>query len=353
MEFGLFYLIPLAAGQDPRQRYQDTIEQIVLADELGFDVVWLGEQHLRADNSLMSAPMLVAAAAAARTRRIRIGIAVTLLPLHNPLRLAEEAATVDVLSGGRLEYGVGRGIYRQYFRAFDVSYEERTERFAEGLEVLQRAWAEGPFSYEGRFYRYQNLNVVPKPIQRPSPPLRMAAQNDASFDFAAQRGLPVMTAIVTAKRAMLMEQTARYKRIRAEAPGTAAATNIALQVPVYVAQSKAQARADAEESFLRQRGTLRGTVLDDYLAAGGDLDAVPPGTTKTIIDNYPLTFEDLMTDRYAVGDPDEVTARIKALCRDYHAGHVICWFNAGGLIPFEKVAASMRLFMETVRPRFA
>ena len=84
MEFGLFYLIPLAAGQDPRQRYQDTIEQIVLADELGFDVVWLGEQHLRADNSLMSAPMLVAAAAAARTRRIRIGIAVTLLPLHNP-----------------------------------------------------------------------------------------------------------------------------------------------------------------------------------------------------------------------------------------------------------------------------
>lgn len=110
MEFGLFYQLPAWPGQEPRQRYQETLDQITLGDELGFDVAWLAEMHFVPEFSILPSPVVVGAAVAMRTRRIRIGIGVTLLPLHDPLRAAEDAATLDLLSNGRLEYGIGRGV---------------------------------------------------------------------------------------------------------------------------------------------------------------------------------------------------------------------------------------------------
>ena len=109
MEFGLFYQLPVWPGQEPRQRYQETLDQIMLGDELGFDIAWLAEMHFTPEFSILPSPVVVGAAVAMRTRRIRIGIGVTLLPLHDPLRAAEDAATLDLLSNGRLEYGIGRG----------------------------------------------------------------------------------------------------------------------------------------------------------------------------------------------------------------------------------------------------
>jgi alkanesulfonate monooxygenase SsuD/methylene tetrahydromethanopterin reductase-like flavin-dependent oxidoreductase (luciferase family) len=191
MKFSLFYEIPCAPSQSPSQRYEETLAQIELADELGFDTAWLAELHFHRPLSIMSAPLLVAAALARRTRRIRLGIAVNVLPLHHPIRCAEEAATLDVLSGGRMEFGAGRGALAMHFEGFNIPQSEASERFLEGLEVIKKAWAEESFSFEGKYLTIDELSVVPKPVQRPHPPIRVACNSLETFQRMGQLGYPI------------------------------------------------------------------------------------------------------------------------------------------------------------------
>ena len=149
MKFGLFYQLPCAPDQSVVDRYRETIEQITLADELGFDTAWLAELHFFHPFSIMPAPLQVAVAAAQRTRRIRFGTGVVLLPLHHPLRVAEEAAVADILTGGRLELGVGRGTIAVHFRGYKVPREESRERFEESLAIIRKAWTSERISYAG------------------------------------------------------------------------------------------------------------------------------------------------------------------------------------------------------------
>src|SRR2546426_2358808 len=142
MQFGLFYQLPCAPEQNERTRYHDTIEQIVSADELGFDIAWLAELHFYQPFSILPSPLILASALAQRTTRIRLGTAVALLPLQHPLRVAEDAATVDILSQGRLEFGVGRGTIALHFQGFHVSRDESRERFEEALAILEQAWTQ-------------------------------------------------------------------------------------------------------------------------------------------------------------------------------------------------------------------
>ena len=128
MRFGFFDQLPRADWQSERQRYQDILAQIELGDELGFDTAWLGELHFIPSFSCLASPLMILAAAAQRTKRIRLGTAVTLLPLHNPVKMAEDAATLDVLSDGRLEFGVGRGATPIYYGGYNVPMEESRER---------------------------------------------------------------------------------------------------------------------------------------------------------------------------------------------------------------------------------
>jgi alkanesulfonate monooxygenase SsuD/methylene tetrahydromethanopterin reductase-like flavin-dependent oxidoreductase (luciferase family) len=175
MKFGLFYQLPCATTQDAATRYQETIEQIVYAEELGFDTAWLAELHFNPLFSIMPAPLLVAAALAQRTTRIRLGTAVLLLPLQHPVRTAEEAAVVDLLSQGRLDLGVGRGMIAIHFQGFNVPREESRERFEEALTIITHAWTREVFQFDGKYYHVPETAVVPKPMQKPHPPLRIAA----------------------------------------------------------------------------------------------------------------------------------------------------------------------------------
>src|SRR6201997_4487854 len=133
MRFGFFDQLPCAQGFSERQRYRDFIAQIEIGDVIGFDTAWLGEIHFNRAFSVLADPLMVLAAAAQRTTRIRLGTAVTLLPLHNPIKIAEEAAITDILSDGRLEFGVGRGAFPGYYVGFGVAQEESSERFEEAL----------------------------------------------------------------------------------------------------------------------------------------------------------------------------------------------------------------------------
>src|SRR5947199_609671 len=165
MEFGMFHEFPSLPGRTEGEAFDEAIAQVDAAERLGLDVMWLAELHFEPRRSVLSAPLSIASAIAARTQRIKIGIAVQVLPLCHPLRLAEEAATVDQLSHGRLIFGVGRSGVAQTYEAYGVSYAESRDRFCEMLDILEQAWTQPSFSYEGRYYRVKDVSVVPKPYQ--------------------------------------------------------------------------------------------------------------------------------------------------------------------------------------------
>src|SRR5262249_54803833 len=169
MEFGMFPEFPSLAGRTESEAFDEAMEQVDEAERLALDVMWLAELHFEPRRSLLSAPLSIASAIAARTRRMKIGIAVQVLPLCHPLRLAEEAATVDQLSHGRLIFGVGRSGVAQTYEAYGVSYAESRARFLEILDIVERAWTEPSFSYDGAYHSFTNVAVVPKPYQKPTP----------------------------------------------------------------------------------------------------------------------------------------------------------------------------------------
>src|SRR2546423_11269710 len=184
MEFGSFMEFPpltgLGAGAESAA-FDQALAEVEMAERVGLDAVWLAELHGAPERSVMSAPMMVASAIAARTSRIKIGIAVQVLPLSHPLRLAEEAATIDQISHGRLIYGIGRsGVVRTY-EDYGISYGESRQRFAGTLEILRLAWTQPSFSYEGKYHSFKNGSVTPKPYQQPYPELRMAAATPETF----------------------------------------------------------------------------------------------------------------------------------------------------------------------------
>ncbi|HLJ43646.1 MAG TPA: LLM class flavin-dependent oxidoreductase, partial [Candidatus Binataceae bacterium] len=248
MKFGLFFQLPCAATQSQPVRYQQTIEQIVLADQLGFDVAWMAELHFFRNFSIMPSPLMVAVAVAQHTRRIRLGTAVTLLPFHHPMRAAEEAATADLLTGGRLEYGVGRGTIAVHFQGFGVARDESRERFEEALEIIVGAWTAERVTYKGRFYQVTDVAVEPRPLQKPHPPIRIAANSPETAEFAGRKGYDVLVASPINPVPGFYEHIRAYRAalktgIRPEHPGDVAALFF-----VGPHTSRSTARAEAEGS---------------------------------------------------------------------------------------------------------
>lgn len=347
MEFGLFYQLPTWPDQDPAQRYENTLEQIEHGDALGFHTAWLAELHFVPHYGLMPAPMLMAAAAAQRTSRIRIGTGVMLLPLHDPLRAAEEAAVLDVLSGGRLDFGVGRGGIPQHFLGYGVSLDERADRFNEALEVIQRAWADEPLNFSGRYYQYENVNVVPKPLQRPGPPIRVATNSPDSMERAARNGHPIMATPMTVPRDELQPRIAEYRRIRRELGHPVVDADICLTLPVHVARESDTARAEAEASLIGYMRLVAEVIESGHAALGPAADPVPPRVSRYRDTEY----EQVVAEIAAVGSVDEVVAFLQTLKDDFGVGHIMCWWDPNGLMPQETVLRSMTLFMEEVAPR--
>ena len=262
LEFGLFFQLPQADGQDVPSRYRDTIAQIVEADRLGFDLAWLAEMHFVREFSVLPSPLVVAAAAAAQTTRIRLGTGVALIPLVQPIRAAEDAATLDIISGGRLEYGIGRGSIAEHFNGFGVAIGERAARFDEAIEVILQAWSDEPVNFHGRFFDYDNVNVVPKPVQRPRPPIRLAANSDESFERAIAEGWPVFASPITAFHEDLDRRYAQYWEGRTEREGKRPpAKEVGLALPVHVAETSEQARDEARASVASYMNVIASTGL--------------------------------------------------------------------------------------------
>jgi alkanesulfonate monooxygenase SsuD/methylene tetrahydromethanopterin reductase-like flavin-dependent oxidoreductase (luciferase family) len=170
--------------------YARALERIEIMDKGGFDAVWLAEHHFTTFSVCPSVHML-GVLAAARTKRLRIGTAVSLAALYHPLRLAEEVALLDVLSGGRVNWGAGRGFAHLEFNAFGVPVEQSADRFREAVEIVLKAWSEERFSYHGAHFKFDDIEVLPKPLQRPLPTW-MAATSEGAIDWAASRGFSIL-----------------------------------------------------------------------------------------------------------------------------------------------------------------
>ena len=192
MKFGLFTIVPWHETFTQQQALSEALEQIELADQLGIDEVWLGE-HRFSRHGLLSGIWSFLGTVVGRTKDIRIGTAVIVLPLHNPILVAEEVAMLDVMSGGRLNLGIGAGYQQQEFDGIGVDIDTSRDRFAEAVDVMIRAWTEEKLTYHGQFTHVDDLWVLPKPVQKPYPPLFQAVSTSpASVEFAASRKIQVI-----------------------------------------------------------------------------------------------------------------------------------------------------------------
>jgi len=191
MEFGMFHQFPVVPGGSETDAFAQAFEQVDAAERHGLDAMWLAELHVDPARSVLAAPVTIASAIAARTERIKIGIAVQVLPLCHPLRIAEEAATVDQISRGRLIFGVGRSGLPRTYEAYGIPYAESKDRFAETLHVIEQAWSTPRFSHEGQYFNFDNVAVTPKPFQKPLPPIRVAASSPDTFPAIGKLGYPI------------------------------------------------------------------------------------------------------------------------------------------------------------------
>jgi alkanesulfonate monooxygenase SsuD/methylene tetrahydromethanopterin reductase-like flavin-dependent oxidoreductase (luciferase family) len=347
MRFGLFFQAPEAPGQTHGERYEEMFDRIALAESLGFDVAWLAELHFGGAFSLLSNPLMAVPVIAHRTRRIRIGTAVSLLPLHHPLSCAEQAATADLLSGGRLEFGVGRGSIPSQFHGFGVSVAENRARFDEALQIIRLAWTQERFSFRGRFYEVEEVSVVPRPLQQPHPPIRVAVHSAESFAHIADTGLPIYSGTTTTPLPQLRECMALYRARLAAAGHRWRDDQMALMFPIHVGATGAAAR-DAMRPGVRQYyenlHTIFSQLPDSYR------DHLP---RLRIIEETlaTLPYEKFVRDQAVFGDAAEVVDRLQAARDEFGLSQIIGWFDQGSRLPREEAEGAMRRFAEHVMPK--
>jgi alkanesulfonate monooxygenase SsuD/methylene tetrahydromethanopterin reductase-like flavin-dependent oxidoreductase (luciferase family) len=328
--------------------FDESLAQMQAAEDFGFDAVWLAEIHFQKDRSVLSSPLVIASALATRTRRVKIGIAVQVLPLSHPLRLAEDVATVDQLSKGRLEFGVGRSGLPGHYQGFNIPYAESRDRFLETLDILRKAWTQERFSHEGEYFRFQDVCIMPKPYQKPHPPLRMAATTEETYPLVGRLGLPVFMALRTTAISDLKRFIGGYHAGWAAA-GHPGRGSIGISMPVYVAETPSQAREEPEASMMHFFREIS-QALKKSDGATAQTTAARGNRAERLA---AMSYDDVLREQAVFGTPEAVADRLLELREALGFSSISAWMNPGGQIPHERVLTSMRLFTERVVPRLA
>ena len=348
MEFGSFMEFHCREGGSQVTAFKEAFSHVDMAEELGLDGVWLAESHFNPVRSVLSSPLIVASAIAGRTARLRVGTAVSVLPLGNPLRIAEEAATLDHVSEGRLDFGVGRSGFPGSYEGYNIPYAESRDRFFEYLDIILKAWTNERFSHEGQYFTFNDVCLVPKPFQSPYPRVRIAATTSDTFPRIGEMGFPIFIGLRGLGIPQVAEQVQSYKQAWSDA-GHEGPIDVSLRVPVYVAESREAALTEPEESFMRQ--FMR---LGAQLARSADQAGVQPREERAERGQQlaSLTWDQVLREKVAVGTPEMVVERLQEMKETLHLSGVVAEFNAGELIPREKIESSLRLFCEKVVPAF-
>jgi alkanesulfonate monooxygenase SsuD/methylene tetrahydromethanopterin reductase-like flavin-dependent oxidoreductase (luciferase family) len=272
---------------------------------------------------------------------------VSVLPLTHPIRTAEEAATVDQVSQGRLDFGVGRSGFPRAYAGYGIPYEESRERFQESLEVILKAWTQERFSHSGKYFKCKDLSVVPRPYQKPHPPIWVAATTQDTFPMVGRMGFSLVTGLRGFDVPQVASHIAAYQSARHEA-GHAGPGNVFLRIPVYVAETAGRARSEPEASTIRSYRRL----ADNFAASVGEAGTTTAEERAERAEGLSqVTYDELLRDRLAYGTPDRVVARLAELRDLLGLSGVVMEPNVGGGIPLEQVSRSIRLYADEVAPR--
>ena len=347
MHLGMFWE-EMPRGSQARQAFQDGLDLVDAAEAWGLDGVWLGELHFTPGRSVLSAPLVVASAVAARTRRLRVGTAVQVLPLGHPLRLAEEVATVDQLSQGRFDFGIGRSGAAHTYEGFGIPYRESQARFQEVLAVLRLAWTGEPVTYQGQFYRVEQVTVAPRPYQEPHPPLRMAATSPETFPLVGRLGLPLFAGLRGMGIPELRTHLDAYRAAWRDAghPGEA---DVFLRIPVYAGPTERAAREEPQASILyyfqrQAEFTRRGL---------GHRGSGPPGPGEAEAARLAsLSYEEILSTRVEFGTAAALVDRLAVVRDDLGLSGIVAELDPGGGIPAEQVRRTLRILTHEVLPTF-
>jgi len=348
MEFGLFFLMQRDEAWSEQAVYDSGLEQMLTAESLGYSSAWIAEHHFN-DYGLCPAPPVLAAFVAARTTTLRLGMGVSLLPLHHPVDLAEELAVLDTVSGGRLDVGIGRGGTLQDYQTFQSDRGDSRARVEEGIALMRQAWSGAPFDFKGRFHSAERLHVRPRPTQRPHPPLFIAANSEDSVVSAARLGLPTLSSFFVP----IAELQRRHKLYRETALAVGRSeTEIAelerrgwgMRV-VHVAPDHDEALRATEAPFMgyqRRMSVLRSD------ASGG---SVPGSFDRALL--RLRAFRDYLDDGWAlIGSAREVADGLGSYLDATGYRRVLLLMALPGLAT-ELALRSMRLFAEAVAPALA
>ena len=348
MRYGLFYLpssLP-SSRADGSARLRAVVEQAGYAEQLGFDSIWLAEHHFHSFGGLFSATPVIGSAIAQRTSTIRIGTAVILLPYHNPLRVAEDYATLDCLSGGRLQFGIGHGFVKWEALTFGIPLDELRDRFRENLEVILKTWSEPVLNHKGLFHEYHGVEVWPRPLQQPYPAVWMAATSTVeSFELAGRRGFHLMLIPFLHDVEELRLKVEAYFDARRAAGHDQSTARVLAVYHMNVGESSAEARA----------AVARG--LAEYHEAATHANSLTPGMKDP--ESYrshehhraqmrQLTFDDMVSrSRVLAGSAQEIRERVEYVRERLYLTDLAGNFALGGLTD-DQARASMRRFHGTV-----
>ena len=355
MKFGLFHIVPWHESRTQEQSLRDALEQIELADQVGIDEVWLGE-HRFSRHGLLSGIFSFLGTVAARTKHVRIGTAVVVLPLHNPILVAEEMAMIDVLSGGRLNFGIGAGYQRQEFDGVGVDIEESRERFYEAVDVIIKAWTNETLTYHGKYTNVDELMVMPKPLQKPYPPLFQAVSTSpASVEFAASHQIQVIAGGPTDIMGQAPQVIRRWREKMDELGHEHAHLDPPMSKGIYVAPTMEEAESDSADLMDFSSRILRS------IGPGG----APIGMPVDKNGNLPKGYENWAGRQQERerrddpgdaglpplrGTPEVVIERLHQL-QEQGINHIFGSFGFPGL-PQEKVLRSIEMFATQVMPHF-
>lgn len=343
MRFGTFSYNQARPWVPERQAFEELLEQIELTERLCFDDAWFAEHH-HSDYGMLSSPNLIIAALAHRCERLRFGNLVNVVPLHDPMRLAEECAILDILTGGRLNVGLGRGVPRDDLK-HGLDRDTAQARFEEGIEILQRAWIEDTFTYSGKAWSYVDISCRPRPLQRPHPPIYYGATSPESPAMVARRGWNLALSrqpLANCARAIKAYREERMKHDNLTGSGDAIMVR-----DIYVTESDEQAWRDAAPEITRFWQLATDNVWRGDSVSPEDLPRFterfayfPGGLNITRLDEWGTSL---------IGSPETVIKKARAMIETARPDCLVGMFSFGGL-NHDQVMRSIELFATRVMP---
>ena len=340
MNFGTFLLMQSPSARPSQEIFARGVEIAQAAETLGFGNIWLAEHHF-STYGYLSRPVQLATYIAAKTTRLRVGTAVIVVPLHHPLVIAEEIATLDQLAGGRVDIGLGRGYQHYEFERLGLELDTARARWEESVDIILKAFTGEPFTYAGKLFQIPETTIFPQPLQKPHPPIWVTAQSPESVEATVRRGFNLLTGGFGVPIERMADFRRQFDRLIAELkPSRMPAVGV--QRAVYVTENAADARAAAEEARWNMRVTL--SLRNHYEKVERGRAVAVPGPKEPDTD-------DLLDRFLVIGTPDTVIRQITRVKEMVGITHFNCSFWFGDL-EHPRIMKSMQLFAKEVLPAF-